>query len=63
MKKTKESKVYFSINPKPRMLFEVEQITVVDGKVVNTKKADPTYLQIVIGNIYKDTVSKVNNDA
>ena len=43
------------------MLFEVEQITVVDGKVVNTTTVEPTYLQIVLGNIYKDTVTKVNN--
>ena len=60
-KELQEEKVYFSINAKPRMLFELEKITVVGDKVVKTETDDPTYLQIVLGNIYKESAIKVNS--
>jgi hypothetical protein len=62
MKKSKEERVYFSINSKPHMLYELEKITVVGDKITSVEKLEPTYLQIVLGNLYKETALSSRND-
>lgn len=56
MKKEKEpgvTKEYFTFNLCPRNLFEVEIITVTDGKVTDVRKEEPTYLPIALDKIRK----------
>ena len=56
----KEERHYFRINPVPGMMFELEKVTVQGNRVVNVEKFDATYLQIILGNLYKQTLAEVN---
>lgn len=53
---------YFSINPKPHMMFQLEKITIENGKVMKTEQVAETYLQILMANLYKDVLNRMRND-